>query len=49
MNLPPKSVARARQLAASAPVPGPEVVARLRALLGVTPAPRLAPRARRAA
>lgn len=36
MNL--RTRERARQLAASAPVPDPETVARLRALLGVTPA-----------
>ncbi len=29
---------RARQLAASAPVPDPETLTRLRALLGITPA-----------
>lgn len=36
MNL--RTRERARQLAASAPVPDPETVARLRALLGVTSA-----------
>lgn len=39
--LAPATVARARQLAASAPVPDLETVARLRALLGVMPAGRL--------
>lgn len=34
----PRARERARQLAASAPAPDPEVIARLRALLGVTPA-----------
>jgi hypothetical protein len=38
MHLGDHAAERARQIAASAPAPDPETVARLRALLGVTPA-----------
>lgn len=40
--LTPATVERARQLAASAPIPDPGTIARLRALLGVVPAQRRA-------
>jgi hypothetical protein len=44
-TLTPATVKRARQLAACAPVPDPETIARLRALLGLAPVGAAASRA----